>query len=67
MSSLILPALLCEIEGENLMLVLHYVHDQDDRVFIWNWSSDVLKVVSNRVVRQKSLLTSYYQAFTVPY
>jgi len=37
MSSLILPALMCEIlVGENLVLVLNYVHDQDDRVFIWN-------------------------------
>jgi len=43
------PALLCEIVGENLVLILKFKLGvrPEDRIFIWNWCANVLKTVSH--------------------
>jgi len=67
------PALLCEIVGENLVLVLKFKLDlqPEDRIFIWNWCADVLKTVSQSrglqkllliIIRHSWLLTTHTQA-----
>lgn len=42
------PSLMCEIVGENLVLILNFAHTPDaaDRILIWDWSENILKSVS---------------------
>ena len=64
MSSSTPPALMCEIVGENLVLILNFPH-AEDRIFIWNWHTSVLKTVS-QPINIYIHVSYYYQAFLAP-
>jgi hypothetical protein len=62
MTSLFHPTLMCKIVGDNLVLILDFMHflRGEAYIFIWNWRTNVLKVVSQPGYSRKLSITHVY-------
>jgi hypothetical protein len=68
MTSLVHPSLMCKIVGDNLVLILDFMHiwRGEAYIFIWDWRTNVLKVVSQPSAISKIILHSCLLGFLSP-